>query len=231
MYTCNFTVIVATLITLHISAILQYRNWQRAQKIPKPPPSPPPVSILHDFHVLEISFYHVLQVRILLGPYSWCFPLHMMMPIPYLAVQVERWDGRREIRLPADTQFGADIVLFIDIVRMANKVDGWEKLIPTCYQRMLDHIYLADYLSAQSVLEELARFLGTQASKIDGYPRGAFHQRVRNAYRMSKYLKKRHLALAENCRICCRGLIPEPPNLPATYRLPCCNASVHSSFN
>ena len=32
--------------------------------------------------------------------------------------------------------------------------------------RMLDHIYLADYLGAQSVLEDLAGFLGTLATKI-----------------------------------------------------------------
>ena len=156
--------------------------------------------------------------------------LNMLTPIPDLAVQVERWNGEREIKLPVDTQFGEDLGLLIDVVRIDNMVDGWENLIPKYYQRMLDYIYLADFLSAQCVLDALARFLGTQASKIDGSnPRGVVHQRVRNAYRMAKYIQKRQRAAAENCQLCHLSLIPKPPSLPSTYKLPCCNSFIHLS--
>ena len=68
----------------------------------------------------------------------------MLAPIPYLAVQVERWGERREIQLPDDAPFGTDLGLLIDVIRMANKVNGWEKLIPTYRKRMVDYIHLAD---------------------------------------------------------------------------------------
>ena len=62
---------------------------------------------------------------------------------------------------------------------------------------MLHHIYLADYLGVQSVLEDLAGFLEIDRSN----PRGIIHQRVRNVYLMCKYIYKRQRAVAETCRI------------------------------
>lgn len=169
-----------------------------------------------------------VQVRIVLGPFAWYFPVDMLKMIPYFAVQIERWQGRRRIHLPSDTEFGTDLGMLIDVVRIANRVDSWEQLIPVSYQWMLKFIPLADYLGAECVLDDLAKFMGTYASKIDGTnPRGKVHVRVRNAYRMSVYKRKRLRSTGENCYICKTTMIPTPPNLPATFQLPCCKVLIH----
>jgi len=81
------------------------------------------------------------------------FPVDMVDPIPYLAAQVkERWGGAKVIHLPTDTDFEDDLSLLIDVVRMTNRVPGWEGLIPKYYQRMLRRIYLADFLNIQPLL-------------------------------------------------------------------------------
>ena len=141
------------------------------------------------------------------------------------------------IQLPDDTPFGMDLGLLIDVIRMANKVDGWEKLIPTYQKRMVDYIYLADYLGAQSVLDDLAGFLGLQAAKIDGSnPMGVVHRRVRSAYRMCTHTARKvrrgcfDRYAEATCGVCRVSLIPQPPNLPSTYRLPCCKAIIQAPF-
>ena len=131
------------------------------------------------FQIVCVAF---IQVRLVLGAATL---VDMLKTILYFAVQIQRWEGRREIHLPSDTEFGFDLGLLIDTVRMANKVDGCEKLIPISHRRMLKFILLADYLGADCVLDDLAKFMGTHASKIDGKnPRGKVHLRVRNAYRL-----------------------------------------------
>ena len=178
------------------------------------------------FQIVCVAF---IQVRLVLGPAAWSFPVDMLKTITYFAVQIQRWDGRREIHLPSDTEFGFDLGMLIDTVRMANKVDGWEKLIPTSYTRMLKFILLADYLGADCVLDDFAKFMGTHASKIDGRnPRGKVHLRVRNAYRMANYLHKRQRSTAENCQICRKSVIPKPPILPVTFQFPCCKTYIHA---
>ena len=134
----------------------------------------------------------------------------------------------REIHLCTDTGFGTDLGMLIDVVRIANKVDGWEELIPTYHQQTLKYIYLVDYLSPQMVLNNLAALLGIQASKLDRTnPRGKVNSQVWNAYWMAKYMHKRQLSTRDKCRICRLSLIPAPPNLPPTFQLPCCKTFIH----
>lgn len=79
-----------------------------------------------------------------------------------------------------DTEFGTDLGMLLGV---GSRVDDWEKLIPTYYQRMLKFITLADYISTQTVLQDLAAHLGMHESKIDGSnPRQKVHYRIWNAY-------------------------------------------------
>ena len=90
-------------------------------------------------------------------------------------------------------------------------------------------IFLADYLGADCVLDDLAKFMGTHASKIDGRnPRGKVHLCVRNADRMANYLHKRQRSTAENCQIGRKSMIPKPPILPVTFQFPCCKTYIHA---
>jgi len=69
----------------------------------------------------------------------------------------------------------------------------------------------------------------THPAIIDGSnSRGTVHQRVRNAYWWVKYRHCKQEKIASHCRICRMGLIPEPPQLPVTYQLPCCKTHIHS---
>ena len=90
-----------------------------------------------------------------------------MEPIPYLAVQLKRWGATMEIHLPTDTEFGEDLGMLIDVVCMANRVPGWEDLIPTHHSRMFQYVRLADYLNTRRLLDDLAGYLGTQSSLIE----------------------------------------------------------------
>ena len=74
-----------------------------------------------------------------------------MEPIPYLASQVTRWGGAKEIKLPTDTEFVDDLGLLINVIRMANTVPGWEDLVPKYYQQMLQFVYLVDFLNAHTL--------------------------------------------------------------------------------
>ena len=75
--------------------------------------------------------------------------MDMMEPIPYLASQVMRWGGAKEIKL--DMEFVDDLGLLVDVIRMANRVPGWEDLVPKYYQWMLQFVYLADFLNAHTL--------------------------------------------------------------------------------
>ena len=84
-------------------------------------------------------------------------------------------------------------------------------------------------LNTRRLLNDLAGYLGTRSSLIEASnAKHIVRHRIRNAYRWAKFQHRRQGLVATHCRICRMGLIPNPPRLPSTYQLPCCEAVIHS---
>ena len=94
---------------------------------------------------------------------------------------------------------------------------------------MFQCVRLVDYLNARRLLNDLAGYLGTRSSLIEASNvKHIVRHRIRNAHRWAKFHHRRQGLVATHCRICRMGLIPDPPRLPSTYQLPCCEAVIHS---
>ena len=73
------------------------------------------------------------QVTLKLGEETWTCPVPDLQLVPYLAVQAARWNTSRVINLPLTDGFQGDLSLLVDLLRITNKVDGWESIIPPAY--------------------------------------------------------------------------------------------------
>lgn len=131
----------------------------------------------------ENSFHFFSGMR---GPW----PILLVLHCRHAEANTILWSVNREVGIKEglliDTEFGTDLGMLLGV---GSRVDDWEKLIPTYYQRMLKFITLADYISTQTVLQDLAAHLGMHESKIDGSnPRQKVHYRIWNAYWMAKHI-------------------------------------------
>ena len=152
--------------------------------------------------------------------------LHLVL---YLSVQVTRWNPSGVINLPLTDEFQSDLSLLVDLLKIINKVDGWESVIPTYYQRMFQLVRLVDYAGADEVLQEAATHLGTFPSRINN-SNGIHSVRmiIRNPYRMAKKINVRE-GKTGTCGICHSSLLPPPPLLPQPFEMPCCKSLIHPS--
>lgn len=76
-----------------------------------------------------------------------------------------------EIHLPTDTELEDDLGYFINAIRIANQVPGWETLILTYHQRMLKLVYLASrslYGSTQKVLVCALMLIALRSERTKG---------------------------------------------------------------
>ena len=159
------------------------------------------------------------------------FPASDLEAVPYLAVQIARWNTSGVIELPMETEFQGDLPLLVDIIRIANEVEGWEELIPQTYQLMFKMIRLADFVGVDPILEVAANYLGTHPSRINN-SNGihAVRMRVRNAYRMAQKIAKFQVdKIGHTCMVCKQTVIPPPPLFSQPFAMPCCKAVIHPS--
>ena len=130
-----------------------------------------------------------------------------------------------------ETEFQGDLPLLVDIIRIANKVEGWEELIPQTYQLMFKMIRLADFVGVDPILEVAANYLGTHPSRINN-SNGihAVRMRVRNAYRMVQKIAKFQVdKIGHTCMVCKQTVIPPPSLFSQPFAMPCCKAVIHPS--
>ena len=154
------------------------------------------------------------------------FPASDLEAVPYLAVQIARWNTSGVIELPMETEFQGDLPLLVDIIRIANKVEGWEELIPQTYQLMFKMIRLAYFVGVDPILEVAANYLGTHPSRINN-SNGihAVRMRVRNAYRMAQKIAKFQVdKIGHTCMVC-----KQTNSSTATFFTAVCHAMLQGS--